>query len=165
MSALIPFDFSNLPAHIAADKAEGNEFGFSNSGPAIDVLGIKGKSFTHISNGVKKVLMKPGVDDEPAMAIEAVILDHAPKGGLYQKTFYASGYVEGSNAKPDCHSVDGVSPAADVQDKQSSKWGLCQENAKGSDSTTDKPAPQTATSPQGRKKERRVTKADAEGLG
>jgi len=137
MSNIVPFESNTLPAHILADKSTGNEFGFANSGPSIDTLSSKGKVFTINSGGVKTMVNDP--TGEPARALEVVILNSAPKGGLYQKTFYPEGYVDGANAKPTCHSTDGVSPHSSAQEKQASKCALCPQNAKGSGATAQNP--------------------------
>ena len=141
MSNLIPFDSSSskLPAHLKVFAADGgNEFGFGG-GPSYPVISIKGKVFTINRNGEKTLLTKPGSEDgEPASSIEVVILNQGPKLG-YTKTFYAEGYVEGSNAKPTCFSNDGVGPDASAQEKQASKCALCQQNAKGSGPTQQNP--------------------------
>jgi hypothetical protein len=138
MSNIVPFDSKQLPAHIKAEATEGNEFGFSGGGVAITTVSIAGGKFTINSGGEKKILTMPN-SEAPAYSIECVILNSAPKGGLYQKTFYAEGYVNGSTAKPTCHSVDGVSPHATAQEKQASKCALCPQNAVGSGATAQNP--------------------------
>lgn len=136
---VIPFEGSSLPAHIAeAFKSEGNEFGFSGGG-GFPSLSIKGKVFTINRDGTKTLLNTPGTDDEPARFIEVVILDSAPKGGNFSKTFYEHGYVEGSTEKPTCFSNDGVAPSKDAADPQSTKCAMCQHNAKGSGATQQNP--------------------------
>lgn len=139
MSNLIPFtDNAKLPAHLKEFAAEGNEFGFS-SGAAYPVISLKGKVFTINRNGEKTLVTKPGGDGEPAAALEVVILNSAPKGAKYARTFYASGFVEGANAKPDCYSNDGEGPAADAQEAQAKKCALCPQNAVGSGATAQNP--------------------------
>lgn len=137
-TSLIPLDSaSKLPAHLQAFATEGNEFGFS--GGTFPTISIKGKVFT-ISKGKEKTLVtKPGSEDgEPAASLEVVVLGVGPKNG-YAKTFYAEGFVEGSSAKPDCSSNDGISPLANSGNKQASKCALCPQNAVGSGATNQNP--------------------------
>jgi len=138
MSNMIPFtEKGNLPAHLKAFATETNEFG--GGGVAYPAISLKGKVFTIVRGKEKTLVTKPGTDDEPAASLELVILDVGPKGNLYAKTFYANGYVEGNSSKPDCYSDDGVSPAADAADKQSSKCALCPQNAVGSGASGQNP--------------------------
>lgn len=139
MSNLIPFESnSQLPAYLKTDEPVVNEFGFTSSA-GFKSISLKGKVFTISSNGEKTLVTKPGGDGEPAPSIEVVILNSGPKGGVYAKTFYATGFVEGSNAKPTCYSNDGVAPAADAQESQSKKCALCPQNAAGSGATAQNP--------------------------
>lgn len=138
MSNLIPLDQAGqLPAHLSAFASEGNEFGFS--GTAYPSISLKGKVFTIVRDKERTLVTKPGGEGEPAPALEVVIINSAPKGGLYARTFYSGGYVEGGNAKPECSSDDGVSPVAGATDKQSAKCSLCPQNAVGSGATAQNP--------------------------
>lgn len=138
MSNIIPFtETGTLPAHLRVFTTDVNEFG--GGGVAYPVISLKGKVFTVVRGKEKTLITKPGSDDEPATSLELVILDVGPKGNLYAKTFYANGYVEGSSAKPDCYSDDGVSPAPDAANKQASKCALCPQNAVGSGATSQNP--------------------------
>ena len=136
-TSLIPLDNANkLPAHLQAFASDGNEFGFS--GAAFPTISIKGKVFTIVRDKERTLVTKPGGDGEPAASLEVVILNVGPKKG-YQKTYYAEGYVEGSAAKPTCHSTDGISPVSDVQEKQANKCALCPMNVVGSGATQQNP--------------------------
>ena len=48
------------------------------------------------------------------------------------KTFYAGQFVEGSDAKPDCSSNDGIAPSADSPNPQSASCATCPNNVWGS---------------------------------
>ena len=61
--------------------------------------------------------------------MEVVILSVNPKKS---KVFYNSGFVEGSVAKPTCHSNDGLAPASDAEEPQSKKCNVCPHNQWGS---------------------------------
>ena len=135
---MIPFtEKGNLPAHLKAFAADANEFGGGGAGHP--TISLKGKVFTIVRGKEKTLVTKPGTDDEPAASLELVILDVGPKGNLYAKTFYTNGFVEGNSAKPDCYSNDGVAPAADAQERQSTKCALCPQNAVGSGATGQNP--------------------------
>lgn len=126
--ALIPFDAAKLPAHIKAG-AVANPFAAAVSAGGFPAVSIKGKVF-HIIRGDERTLVtKPDADDEPAASLELVILGSNPHKS---KVFYATGYEEGSAAKPDCYSNDGQGPAADAQTPQAKKCALCPHNAWGS---------------------------------
>lgn len=127
---MVPFDAPQLPAHLqqfagvvsADDLTAGATGGFP-------VISIKGKVF-HIVRGDEVTLVtKPEAPDEPAAAIEVVILKANP---ALSKNFYKTGYVEGSTDKPTCYSPDGIEPAADVQERQSVKCATCVHNQWGS---------------------------------
>jgi hypothetical protein len=61
-----------------------------------------------------------------------VVLLKANKGT--SKVFYLKGYDKDTSEgqKPDCHSSDGVEPAADAQNKQAKKCSTCAHNQWGS---------------------------------
>ena len=137
MSNLIPLDnVSKLPAHLQAFATEGNEFGFSGS--SFPAISLKGKVFTIVRGKERTLVTKPGGEGEPAPSLEVVIINVGPKQG-YAKTFYAEGFIEGSAAKPNCYSQDGISPAADAQEKQANKCALCPQHAVGSGATNQNP--------------------------
>ncbi len=48
------------------------------------------------------------------------------------KTFYVGGYEQGSDAKPDCSSIDGFVPDSHIQNPQADNCQTCQNNAWGS---------------------------------
>lgn len=130
MSALIPFEQAKLPANLSQIFAATNDDDLSAGvGRGFPVLSIKGKVF-HLTRGDEKTLItKPGAEDEPAAAIEVVILKSNP---ALSKTYYAEGYVEGSVEKPTCYSNDGLAPAADAQEPQAKKCATCAHNQWGS---------------------------------
>lgn len=128
MSNIIPFsEAKNLPAHIRAlgvddDWVSGQSGGFP-------VLSIKSKVF-HIHRGDDvEMISRQDDPDEPASAIEVVIL-RANKG--VARVYYEKPYEEGSDDKPSCYSNDGVAPADDAEDKQSSTCATCPHSQWGS---------------------------------
>lgn len=129
MSQVIPFSSGNLPAHIARRaKGRTNTALTSHVGNAgYPVLSIKGKVFTLVKQDERKIITRE-LDGEqvPAAALEIVILAANPN---LSKVWYANGYEDGQNAKPDCFSNDGVSPDATVESPQSKKCATCPKNA------------------------------------
>jgi hypothetical protein len=129
---IVPFDSAaQLPAAVTAmfGSSQANDLVGNNAGGGFPVISIKGKVF-HIVRGKEKTLVtKPGEEDTPASALEGVIIKANPNRS---KVFYASGYVEGGDSKPDCYSNDGITPAADSQQPQSLKCATCQHNQWGS---------------------------------
>jgi hypothetical protein len=132
---IIPFESASLPAHFA------NVFGafkndLASGGLGFPVVSIKGKVF-HVKRGDDKSLITKGDDGEPASSIEVVIIKAYPEGGKTAKVWYATGYTEGSDASPTCYSNDGVAPAADAADPQSSKCATCARAVWGSKISED----------------------------
>jgi hypothetical protein len=130
MGELILFDsHAALPAHIAklfGGKTANNDLssGVSTSFP---IISIKGKVF-HIVQGDDRRLVTND-DGDAKGSIDVVILKANP---AISKVYYATGYVEGSDAKPSCYSNDGVAPAKDASEPQSHKCAVCPHNIFGS---------------------------------
>lgn len=112
--------FANVP--VENDLAEGISGGYG-------LLTYKGKVWTIRHRGVDRQLMRPD-GDGPMNSVEVVILKGAT--GL-SKIWYENGYVEGSNAPPDCSSSNGVIPDNGVPKKQNNVCATCPRNAWGSD--------------------------------
>ncbi len=130
---IVPFSFENtpaqLPAAIVKRKAQaGNEIVGNSAGEGFPVVSIKGKVF-HVTRGDEKTLITRPGEDAPASAIEVVLVKANPNRS---KVFYATGYVEGTQAKPTCFSNDGIAPDKDAQERQSTKCATCQHNQWGS---------------------------------
>jgi len=129
MSDMVAIKSGGLPAHLQGKTKTNNLFAAAVTVGGFPVISIKGKVF-HIQRGDERELVtKTGTDDEPASALEVVILSVNPNKS---KVFYNSGFVEGSVAKPTCYSNDGISPASDVEEPQSKKCNVCPHNQWGS---------------------------------
>lgn len=130
MSNMIPFEGGKLPAFLKTAASGGaNELMANVGGGGFPVMSIKGKQFALVKNGERKVLMNPNDEDEVATSINVVILKANPN---LSKVWYAKGYTEGSDAKPDCFSNDGVAPDPGVEKPQSKKCATCPKNEWGS---------------------------------
>lgn len=106
-------------------------------GQGFSVWSIKGKVW-HLTRGDEKTLItKKAYDEhgnlmdtgEPAASIEVVILNANPN---LSRVYYATGYEEGSDAKPDCYSNSGIEPEADAVNPQSAKCATCPHSQYGS---------------------------------
>jgi len=118
---MIPF----TPKPLAARKQQ--VAGFNSalaagvSAGGFPVVSIKGKVF-HITRGDERTLVtKPGEDD-PASSIEVVLVNANPNPS---RVYYAGGYEEGADSKPDCYSNNGKSPESDAQTPQSTTCATC----------------------------------------
>lgn len=131
MSNLIAFNANNLPAHLQAAMAANVESAFSAgiSSGGFPVLSIKGKIFTLVEDGERKIIMKPDEDDEPATALELVFVAANPNRS---RVWYSKGFEDGVTEKPDCYSEDGTVPASDSKNKQAKACATCPHSIKGS---------------------------------
>lgn len=126
MSAIVAFSSgAKLPAYLQNRAALSTiNADVISGGLGFPVLSIKGKVFTLVKDGERKVLTRPEDPDEVLQSINLSVV----RANTKNRVFYAKAYVEGSEgeaAKPDCYSNDGVSPAADARDPQAKKCQLC----------------------------------------
>lgn len=129
MSNILPYSESNLPAHLRVAAGESMADDLIVSGGGFPVMSIKGKVFTIKRGDEDKILMRPDDEETPASGIEVVLLRSQK---AVTKTYYDSGYTEGSVAKPTCYSNDGEAPAADADEPQCKKCAICPHNQWGS---------------------------------
>lgn len=130
MSQLIPFDSSsNLPAYLKGAEAATNSDILSHASTSYPIISIKGKAFTVVRDGVRELISHPLDPDTAASKIDMVLVK-VNKGT--SKVFYAKGYTEGSDDKPDCFSNDGVRPDPSVERKVSPTCASCPKNVWGS---------------------------------
>lgn len=93
------------------------------------LITYKGKVWTIKHQGQEMVLMRPD-GDGPRNSIELVILKANPH---LSKIWYENGYVEGSNAPPDCSAANGLKPDNGVPKPQHTVCATCPKNQWGSD--------------------------------
>lgn len=133
MSNIIPFDDNSarLPAYLKkVDVAALNADLTSHAGTGFAVISIKGKVFTEVRDGERKIIPNPKDPESPATYIEVVLIKVNKNKS---KVWYATGYTEGGETKkPDCYSTDGVSPNADSEKPQSKTCATCKFNEWGS---------------------------------
>jgi hypothetical protein len=120
---------SDLPAHIQAlqQATPANEWGTGQTA-GFPVISIKGSKF-HIRRGDESKLVTTDDGETPSISMQVVIIKtHA---GL-AKTYFLDAYIEGSDSKPTCYSVDGVAPASDSEERQAKSCSTCPHNQWGS---------------------------------
>lgn len=126
MNNIIPFNSKSLPAYLAKGPFKVATDLSVSSGFAS--LSIKGKEFTVVRGSDKETLINPETD-EPATFVDVAIINYNPH---VSKTYYATKFVDGEDAKPTCYSNNGVSPEADAEEPQSTKCATCPHNQWGS---------------------------------
>lgn len=126
MNAIIPQNFgavSNrfVDQQLSNDLAAGVQTGFA-------IVGYKGKVWSLRYRGENKIIMRED-GDGPVNSIEVVILKAS---SVISKIWYKDGYVEGSDAAPDCFSTNGVTPDMSSKNRQANTCAACPMNAWGS---------------------------------
>lgn len=136
MANMIPFDSAKLPSFIAQGFSLTNDLLVSGGG-GYPTVSIKGKVFTLKRGDEKTLITKPDAPDEPASSLEVVILKAGPAGDKLSKVYYATGFSEGSDAKPDCYSNDGIAPGVNAVNPQCKTCAACPKNMWGSHVSED----------------------------
>lgn len=126
MNSLIPANFGAVStrfgnAPVTDDLSSGIQSSFG-------LIGYKGKVWSIRYRGEETQLMRDD-GDGPRGSIEVVILNAPP---VVSKVWYEQGYVEGSNAAPDCFSNNGVTPEPTSAKKQCDSCAMCPHNQWGS---------------------------------
>lgn len=114
---------SAIPAHVLALMAKANVAKIEPMAVSVPRITTKKSRFTAKVEGDENKL-----GDE----IYAIILGISPEGIALSKTFYASGYTDGSNDAPDCSSTNGVVPDAYIATPVHSVCATCPKNQWGS---------------------------------
>lgn len=137
MSAIIPLDGAGakLPAYLKQREqlAQINQ-DVLTSGPSFPVLSIKGKVFTMVKGGEKKLLTRTvDGEEEPRPFVTLAVV----RANVKARVYYDAGYVEGESdgKRPTCYSNDGITPAADAPEPQSRKCQTCPHAVWGSKPT------------------------------
>jgi hypothetical protein len=111
MSDLIAFNFA-APAPVRQRRENSiNAAAITANGNSFATLSIKGKTFSVVRDGERKLLTRV-IDDEeiPVQSLKLVVV----RANTKSRVFYAKGFVEGDSdgAKPTCFSHDGQAPDA-----------------------------------------------------
>jgi hypothetical protein len=97
-------------------------------------VSYKGKVF-RIKYGANETLLVDPQTNQPLQYLDVILVDAKKE---LSKTYYASGYVEGSSEAPDCSSEDGVHPVAPAgKQPQAVDCRTCPWNAFGSKKSSD----------------------------
>jgi hypothetical protein len=104
----------------ADDLSQGVSSGFA-------VFSYKGKQWAVNHRGERTNLTNDR--GEPLFSVELVLLKASPS---ISKVFYVNGYVEGSDAPPDCFSLRGIIPDPTSPKIQSTACATCPQNQWGS---------------------------------
>jgi hypothetical protein len=107
----------------------------ANVAISFPILGIKGGKWHYRFRGEETILMD-GQGRFPTPAVHVVILKAQKE---LSRTYYATGYVEGANAPPDCWSSDGVAPDSSVAQPVNPVCATCPNDAWGSGATPAAP--------------------------
>ena len=122
----LPAGFGPVPAAFAGTTAN-DDLG-AGIQASYGIIGYKGKVWSTRYQGDTKQLMRPD-GDGPRNSIEVVLVKGSP---AISKIYYKQGYVDGSDAAPDCWSADGIKPDASVKTKCNATCADCPMNAWGS---------------------------------
>jgi hypothetical protein len=114
---------SRAGSKLNEDMAGGITSGFA-------ILSIRGKVWRVKHRGEERKLLNS--DGTPIYSLPLVIIKASPH---ISKVWYEAGYVEGSNAPPDCWSVDGKKPDPASPKLQNPTCAGCRWNAWGSSRT------------------------------
>jgi hypothetical protein len=107
----------------------------ANVAISFPILGIKGGKWHYRFRGEEQILLD-AQGRFPTPAVHVVILKAQKE---LSRTYYATGYVEGVNAPPDCWSSDGVAPDMSVAQPINPVCATCPCDAWGSGATTAAP--------------------------
>jgi hypothetical protein len=125
MTALVPQNFG-APSKLLAGIEVENELSAGINAGLANLL-FKGKTWSIKYRNIKNDLMRQD-GDGPRGSVDIVIVKAS---NVLSKTWYEAGYVEGSIAKPDCSSNNGVTPNHDAPKKQSVSCASCPRNVFG----------------------------------
>lgn len=126
----LPKGFGPVSSVFAGKAGSNDELG-AGVASSYAIMGFRGKVWSTKWQGKETPLMRDD-GDGPRGSIEVVIVKAATP---ISKIYYKSGYVDGSNAAPDCWSANGVTPDASVQSKVCATCAECPMNAWGSRTT------------------------------
>ena len=123
----LPKSFGLGVSKVFADEEQHDELGAGVSS-GFGLIGYKGKVWSTRFGGVDTPLMRDDGDGARG-SIEVVLVKASP---AIAKIFYKQGYVDGSNAAPDCFSSNGIAPHASVVAKVNPTCADCPMNVWGS---------------------------------
>lgn len=120
---VVPFANTALPAHFNTSPEETNIIP-KESAPT---LSYRGKVWRLSKDGEESAIM--GKNGEPAPNVPVILLDHIKPRS---RVFFAGKYVAGENKSPDCASMEGLVPDANIVEPVSKSCKTCPNAVKGS---------------------------------
>ena len=128
VTAVIPFDTLQMPAHLAAAFGTDENILERQTTPA---LTFRGKTWRMRIGGEETVLTRVDENGEsmPMQTVQVVVLNLNQKRS---RVFYQGGFVEGKNSSPVCWSTDGAAPDTDVSAPCAKTCASCPNSVKGS---------------------------------
>lgn len=126
MNAIVPANFGAVSTRFAGTQV--NDDLSSGVQSSFGLMGYKGKVWSIRYRGDETPLLRDDGDGARG-SIEVIILKASSQ---ISKIYYENGYVEGSNAAPDCFSNNGVVPEASSAKKQCASCAACPMNQWGS---------------------------------
>jgi hypothetical protein len=128
-SNLIPFENNSLvPDFMRQDSSNSDLAKHMSAG--FSSISIKGKVFSLVKTGERKVIPNPRDPESPATFIDIVLLKVSPNKS---KSYYANGFNENAeDQRPTCYSNNGITPDPSVEHPQCKCCATCPHNAWGS---------------------------------
>lgn len=120
----------NLPAALMQQFAQftGSDDLDAGVSAGFPVMSLRGAKWRIVEGGEEHPIYMAGTKDL-APSIKVVLMR---ANSALSKTYYAGAFVEGSDAKPDCSSNDGVVPSPDSPKPQCTTCAACPQNVWGS---------------------------------
>jgi hypothetical protein len=122
MNENLPADLSDIfgADDVTNDLSDGVTGGFA-------VISIRGSKWRIKRAGEEEPILN--ADGDPIPSMEVVLVKSAPS---ISRTYYKDQYVEGSDAEPDCTSIDGIAPDAGCANPQAKTCAACPQSRWGS---------------------------------
>ena len=127
MGAVIPLQGGRPPALASRRPSMFNAAAQAGVQASFAVVGYKGRAWSVKYRGETEVLKDDRGAPLPFLDVIVVGVSDA-----VSKQFYEQSYVEGSDASPDCFSLDGIAPDAAAPKKQCASCAMCPNNQWGS---------------------------------
>jgi hypothetical protein len=121
---VVSFAEAAVPSYFAGTSPEESNISPEESIPA---LSFRGKVWRLAKDGEEITIMNK--DQEPSSMVSVVILDYIKPRS---RVFYEGVYVAGENKAPNCSSLDGKTPDADIATPVSKFCATCPHAVKGS---------------------------------
>jgi len=123
---------NNLPDYLR-NESNANSIDLGNGG--FPTISIKGKVFSVVVDGERKIIERPDEPGTPASSIAGVIVNTS--SGVV-KTYYDGTFSEDlTDHRPRCFSNDGLTPDSSVTDPICNSCALCKYNAFGTSKNAD----------------------------